>query len=775
MELAKTLSLFEGSDLIFVSYGEEKEGKYFPHSRAIRLVPDPALLEKAVESTSPLPNDFGIMPFKWKARSEEDKTEILLRHKLERWTEGELFAYGYLIIDRLLLDIDTGEISRETAIKLAKKLRSRGIGKVAYTGGGLLAVLELDRAIRVTSRQTFAKLRSILIKKVKEMVQEVDTGSFSVGKGVRLVGTFSRKRGVNTEWILWEEGEKFDLCTLAFGIGRERLSRAPAELKRKLEESFGIELEGVEEKVSPEEIFAMAGKFYGELDGRRNEFMLQLAGEMLRAGVEKEKVVELYLEHLADLEKKDRPYWRIRQTVDYVYREGKRYLLTGDYPEDFLKLVRAFRGEKTEEDWQEWAKKTGSEKLFFLLDLLGELISSESGSFHPGSAVYRGDLTCICEEQEEKRKRTLNCTVYMKLPPCVRGALEEYISTQNGDTTWILKNLLQISFLLPEDTFEIEVGERVVSLEDNPLVRTIKLLSRKKGISPGEIRESVVKKAILKESSGINLIRCVNPLLKKHCSERCPHYRFRSSLPHIVKRTKDLKTRRILYVRMRVDGKEIEVEGEFLNSLKQFSTFLEREGIILSPIVREWLYEDLLRNSEQEYVDEERERVFQELVELLLRNPHRWIRKVDGRNIWMTTSAFMEFLSGMGYRAGRRNVGRIRERFGFSATRTRSERFTLIPYTFFGDLVQDIILSFLEVLRYILIPEGIEVQVEEEMDSHHTEDRLYLEGKKLYVCPCGEGFKVSFMGKEMVFRDLDGVRMWIEEVRTKEEEVELEL
>jgi len=276
MEIEKTLSLYSLSDLIFISYGERGN----PHSRGLRLEPSLHLLAEAIRRT-PQPNDFGIMPFNWRARSKEDILGILLDRKFSRWSISELFAYGYLILDRLLLDIDTGPISEEEALSLAEKLRKRGIGKVGYTGGGLLAVLELEFPVEVRDRKIFERMVRNLIPSVRKLVGRFDEGSLNAGKGVRLIGTYSEKRKVDTRWILWEEGKRFDPFLLIFGMEGRFLALAPQELKEKIREKFGVRVgTGNFRSVSVEELFEKAREFYGGLEGRRNDFLLKFAGEL---------------------------------------------------------------------------------------------------------------------------------------------------------------------------------------------------------------------------------------------------------------------------------------------------------------------------------------------------------------------------------------------------------------------------------------------------------------------------------------------------------------
>jgi len=585
MEIEKTLSLYSLSDLIFISYGERGN----PHSRGLRLEPSLHLLAEAIRRT-PQPNDFGIMPFNWRARSKEDILGILLDRKFSRWSISELFAYGYLILDRLLLDIDTGPISEEEALSLAEKLRKRGIGKVGYTGGGLLAVLELEFPVEVRDRKIFERMVRNLIPSVRKLVGRFDEGSLNAGKGVRLIGTYSEKRKVDTRWILWEEGKRFDPFLLIFGMEGRFLALAPQELKEKIREKFGVRVgTGNFRSVSVEELFEKAREFYGGLEGRRNDFLLKFAGELYSAGVEIEKVIDLYYEYLSDLETKDRPHIRVKQTIEWVYKEGKKYRLSEEEcPREFLLLVRAFRKEEASLSWREFCKRVPLSAFRHLLEVLGEGYRADEEFFHPPSGFYYGKLKCRWIERDEERgeikredRRVLN--IIMTLPPCIREALDEYERVEDGNTEWYAENLVQVSFLLPDESFETD--EEVEELLDNPLSRAVCVMTSAKGISRGEVKIENAKRKVMRKHDGVwNLVRCMNPLLKQKCREDCACYRFRQSLPEVVKRVVNLKTGEVEEAVIRIEGEELRVSGSVLRNVRSFSGFLEKRGYFLPRI-----------------------------------------------------------------------------------------------------------------------------------------------------------------------------------------------
>ncbi len=782
-DLLKTLSLFEGSDFIFLSYGEDREGEYVPHVRGIRLEPDLDLLEAAIKSTPLLPNDFGIMPFKWKARGEEEKTTMLLTRKLSRWNEGELFAYGHLVIDRALLDIDFGEIDRENALRLAGKLQEKGIGKVGWTGGGLLAVLELDGEIKIEDRETFGKIKKLLGESVKKIVPEFDPQSLNAGKGVRLIGTVSRKREIQTEWILWEEGKKFDLGELVFNVPRETLSRAPVSLKEKIREKFGIDLKGsAGGKATPEEIFEKAREFYGELDGSRNDFMLHLAGEMLSAGVEKERVENLYYEHLAHLEKREKPHVRVKQTIEWVYREGRTYRLSGDYPEDFIALLKSFRGEEISLSWRSFAREVSPQRFVQLLRLAGEELYEDGGEiFHLPSGFLLANLRCRWvedvedeegEKREVKREGKIFLPVFIDPPPCVAKALEEYRGLQNGDTEWYLENLMMVSFLLPDKSYRVLTDRKDLELLDSPLAQALVLMTTAKGIDRSEVGVERIRKKVSRSNDGVwNLVRCMNPLLKSMCSENCECYKFRHSLPEVLKRKVDKKTGEVKEALIRVEGEEIKVEGRVLSNFRKFSDFLEKRGHFLPRISAQWLYEGIMAFSEGEFVDTEEEDFRDQLSEMLAEFGEIYIDRFDGKNVWVKGQKFMELLRMVGVSVDKRNVKKVKEEHGFATKRTEEARFTLIPLDFIHEEDRDtVVFKALRSVEDFFVAEGIDVEVKEEVTEDDRKDEDYVLGRKAYIAHVEGGVLVSFHGKEEVFQEPTELRGWIRKVRLSAQE-----
>ena len=791
-DLSKTLELFRGSDLIFLSYGEEKEGEYLPHSKGIRIKPDPDLLEETVRSTPLLPNDFGIMPFRWKAKEEEEITHMLLERKLSRWTEGELFAYGYLIIDRVLLDIDVGEIEKGAALKLAQKLKERGIGKVGWTGGGLLAVLELDGEIRVEDRETFGKIRKLLGESIKRIVSDFDPGFLNAGKGVRLIGTISRKREVQTGWILWEEGKRFDLCELIFGIKRETLSKAPVSLKEKIKEKFGIELKGgMERQATPEEVFARAQEFYGELDGMRNEFMLQLSGEMLSAGVDRETTESLYYEYLAHLEKRDRPHVRVKQTIEWVYKEGKTYRLEGDYPEDFTTLLRSFRGEEISLSWRSFAGQVPPQKFVELLRVSGEeLYEDGSEVFHLPSGFLLADLRCRWAEEVEdeegeikevRREGKLLLPIFMNLPPCIEKALEEYKELQNGEAEWYLENLLTVSFLLPQRSYTVLTDRRDLELLDSPLAQALVLMTVRKGIDRSEVGVERIRRKVSRSNDGVwNLVRCMNPLLKSMCSENCECYRFRHALPEVLRRKVDKKTGEVREAVIRIEGEELKVEGRVLSNFRRFSDFLEKRGYLLPRISVQWLYQGIMKFSEGEFVDAREEDFRDQLSEMLAEFGEYYVDRFDGKNLWVSGKKFLELLREVGYSVKGSSIKRVRDEHGFRIKRTKESNFTLIPLEFVHEEDRDaVIRKVVMSVEDFFAAENVEVEVKEEITENDRKEEDYVLGRKAYVVLTEEGVLVSFLGREEVFQDPTGVKSWIgktkAEVDVKKEEAPEEI
>lgn len=778
-ELEKTLSLFSGSDLIFISYGKEKEGEYIPHCEAIRIEPDIRMLEDAINHTPLLPNDFGIMPFVWKARSEEEKSSILFDRKLLRWTEGELFAYGYLIIDRLLIDIDIGEMDERSAKEIAVKLRKIGIGKVGYTGGGLLAVLELDGEVKIEDRETFRRVTETLRESVGRLIPEGDEGSFNAGKGIRLIGTFSRKRNVQTKWIMWEEGKKFDACELILGINAELLSRAPVEIKESVYAKFGIKL-GMKtvKKVLPEEVFKKASEFYGELDGMRNNFMLKLSGEMLSAGIEKETVSELYYEYLAHLEKRDKPLHRVKQTIEWVYKEGKTYHFSeGDCPRDFFRMIEGFRGKEVSLDWDEFAKETGPEKFIRLLRKLGHpFYEGKNGVFHRKAGLLIADLKCEWSEEDEEGKKILReekikVPVFLDLPPCVETALEEYEKVENGDTEWYLENLIAVSFLLPESSFHAVTDKKDFRFIDNPLAKAIAVITENKGIEEGELGIERIKRKITRKNDSVwNLVRCMNPLLKERCCEECECYRFRHTLPEVLKRRIDIITGEVEEAVLSIEGDEVKVSGKVLSSLKKFESFLEKRGYILPKISLEWLYKGIMKLPNGEYRDFKGEAFREQLSEILGETAEYFVDGYDGKNIWIGGKKFMELLTSMGISNRGSSIKKLKDEFGFKTVRTKKVRYTLIPKEFlFEEDLETVLDKLIEDTENFLSAFGIKAEVKDEITEEDKSDKEYITGKKAYIGTNEEGIFVSYAGELFVFRDPADLKRWLDTVIVKGE------
>ncbi|EDP75381.1 hypothetical protein [Hydrogenivirga sp. 128-5-R1-1] len=770
-ELARTLTLFEGSDLLFMSYGREKDGEYLPHSEALRVTPE--LLTEAVKSTPLQPNDFGIMPFKWKAKSEEDITYMLLERKLSRWTEGELFSHGYILIDRVLVDVDFEELSEEDALKKAQELKKKGIGKVGYTGGGLLVVLELDDAVKVEDRETFRSIREKLLKGVRKVLGKFDESSFNLGKGVRLIGTRSRKRGTDTKWLIWEEGKKFDLCELVLGVKREVLSQAPVGLKNSLREKFGIELKGSVKKVTPEEVFKRAREFYGELDGQRNDFMLGLAGEMYSAGVDKEEVIELYYEHLSDLEKRERPHTRIKQTIEWVYKEGKTYSLKGDYPSDFLSLVKSLRGEEVSLSWRDFGKAVPPSLFVELLKLSGEEVYEDHrGIFHLPSGFLYSTMraTYVVEDEDGKKREEKGETkvgVILELPPCLERALREYSTVENGETEWYVTNLLYTAFMMPSSSWEVLYSDfPLKELTDNPYAEAVVLMTTCKGIGRGEIKTTKAKKKVEGSDALWGLVRCSNPLLKRHCTETCPYYRFRDSLPRVENKRVDVRTGDVVKAEVVIEGDRIEVDGKVLSSFKTFSSYLEKRGHFLSQIAREWLYVEAVKFSCAEYVDEEKERTLGEMKEVLEVYGSVFIETVKDGYLWIRGEKFIDLLREIGISAGRRNVGEIRKNLGFLVKRRAAGNYTLIPVsTFPEESVKTMFAHVGDRLAIQLFVENVPVETKESLTEEELADEDYVLGRKAYVVVNKERVRLYYMGQEKDVEDPYEVRMWVKQLQ----------
>jgi len=780
-ELNKIISLFSESNLIFISYGEEENGEFRPHTKGLRIEPSVPKLEEVITQTPTLPNDFGIMPFNWKARSEEDLTRLLLERKLSRWSEEELFAYGYLLMDRVLVDIDyEGGITKERAIELAGTFRKKGIGKVAWTGGGLLAVIELDGKIEVRDRETWKKIKELLEEGIKKVIPEFDTQSLNAGKGVRLIGTFSRKRGVLTEWIIWEEGRKFDLCEMVFGVSREVLSKAPKELKDRIRERFGIELKGGEvKKATPEEVFEVVSKFYHYLDGKRNDFMLALSGEMLSCGVEKEKVEELYYEHLSHLEKNDKPRHRVMQTIDWVYKHGKAYGFKvkewkGILPKDFFAVLKAFRGEELSLSWKDFAELVSPERLLELLRLSGEeVFGDEREVFHLESGLLKARLMCVREKVEEgeegkkekvKKKEEGEVFVFLDLPPCMKKALLEYKEIKNGETEWYLENLLAVSFLLPKESYQ--AFEEVEILE-SPFARAIVLMTIAKGIKRSEIGvERIGRKTLGKHDAVWNLVRCLNPLLKSFCEESCEVFKFRRSLPEVLERKVDKKSGDVVEAKIKVEGEEYKIDGKVLKNLKNFTSFLEKRGKILPRISVEWLYQGIMVSAKVEFVDTEREDFRDQLSEVLGEYADKYVDRFDGENVWIKGKKFMELLKLVGVGADKRNVKKLRDKYQFVAKHTKEGNYTLIPLSFLHEDDRDTIIhKLLKTVEDCLFVEGIRAEPKEEITEEDLRDEDFVLGRKAYISIAKGGILISFGGEKEVFQEPSGVRKWIREAK----------
>jgi len=774
-ELEKTLSLFSGSDFIFLSYGEEREGEYIPHAKSLRIVPDISLVAEAISATPLLPNDFGVMPLKWKAKSEDDKTYMLLERKLSRWSEGELFAHGYVIIDRILLDIDLGELDEREALRYART-KLPGVGKVAYTGGGLLAVVELSGSLEVRDRETFRRIKERLLSELSGWLQ-FDPQSLNLGKGVRLIGTHSRKRRVTTKWLLWEEGKKHDLFALIFGVEEKILRQAPDPLKKKIKEKFGIEIKGGVRRVDPEEVFRKAREFYGELDGRRNEFMLSLSGELLKAGVSKDRAIDLYLEWLADLEKRDKPSVRVKQTIEWVYREGREYRLRGEYPEDFLSLVKGMRGEEVSLSWEEFARELvgREESLFALLRLAGEKVYEDSAlAFHLPTKVITGALRCSWTEEGERKEGRKLVKVQMELPPCILSALEEYEKLEGGEVEWYAENLLQVAFLLPPDHFRI--SPPIEELIDNPLAEAVSLMTAGKGLSRKEVDIDKVKKKVLRKSDAIfRLVRCMNPLLVSRCTSECKYYRFKHFLPEVLKKKIDKKTGEVKEALVRVQKEEVKVKGTALESPGKLRSFLEKRGLFLPSIAVEWLYAWIMKYSESEYVDSEREDFLFALEEMLVNFGDYYVDGVSQKEVRIAGKKFIELLQAMGYRGQGAMLRRLREEIGLKVKKTKYGNYTVVPRELLGDetFLTCVHHALAEVADLLSAVAEIKLRIEKE----DVADEDYVLGRKAYILPANEGFTIYFANRCKTFPDgaWAQAQKWIEEHKEEEHEETEEL
>lgn len=776
-DLGKTLSLFEGSDLIFLSHGEERGGEYVPHSVCVRLFPEKELLQSTIEKTPLLPNDFGIMPFKWKAKSEEDKSYMIVQRRLSRWSEGELLYHGYLIIDRILLDIDLGELSEQSALKLAEKLRARGIGKIGCTGGGLLAVLELDGTIEVRDRKTFQRIKEELDTAIRKVVKEYDPSSLNAGKGVRIIGTHSRKRDTMTKWLFWEEGKKFDICELTLGIPRKVLAKAPEYIKERLRERFGIEVGRASVKASPEEIFRKAGEFYGELDGKRNEFMLGLSGEMLSAGVNKDEVINLYYDYLADLEVKDKPHTRIQQTIEYVYREGKKYKLRDEYPEDFMALIRSMRGQEVSLSWKEFAKEIDPVSFAHLLKLIGEKVYEDArGLFHLPSGFLYSTLSCryVTKDKEgrrRERKGEVKVGVVLDYTPCFKKSLEEYSAIENGETRWYLHNLLYASLLFTSSNWKVTSTDVYIKeFLDNPYTEAVILMTLEKGLGRDDIKLAPMKRKIGSSDSGWTLTKCNNPLLKRNCSEVCPYYKFRDQLPQVERKKVDKRTGKVISVQMKVEGESFEAEGIVLASFRAFSRYLEKRGFFLSQLEREWLYQEAVRYSPTEYVDYERERHINEIKEVLESQGDMYIENVKDGYIWVKGRDFLTLVRDIGISVWTRNLGEFRERLGLKVRRVAEGRYTLIPLDLFPQDSVELMLSHvtdrIEAQIKLL---DIETEVKNSLAKEDLEEEDYVLGRKAFIVINPEGVYVQYMGHKLeIENDPFKVMPWIQEIRESE-------
>lgn len=752
-DLLKTLSLFEGSDLIFISYGEEEGGEYRPHTRAVRVKPTKEYLEEAIENTPLLPNDFGIMPFKWKARSEEDIGHLLLERKLFRWTEGELFAHGEVVIDRVLLDIDDPEADLEGLSKL-------GVGKVGWTGGGYLAVVELNQGIRVKDRELYRRIRDNLVKGLKGKGFRFDEGSLNLGKGVRLIGTFSRKRGVQTKWVLWEEGRAFDVYELIFGVKEQDLARAPEPLRRGLSERFGIEIRGGGRKATEEDLFLLAREFYGEIDGRRNEFMLLLSGELLAKGVPYERAVELYYEHLADLEKRDRPHRRIKQTIEWVYKEGKEYRFHGEWLEGkFGEAVRSFRGEEVSLGWKEFAELVGHERFEKLLRLAGEKVYEDSGEFfHINSGYIRGKF--------KGKEGIKEVSLFLELFPCLKSALSDYERALGEEAQWYLNNLLEVSYFMPP----------VSDVLENPYVKAVVLVSCGKGLRREEIVPERAKRRVGGADAGVlNLIRCLNPLLRERCDKGCRWAEFLGSLPEVKEREVDLRTGKVVRAFLKVEGKEFEVSGRVLENVKSLGSFLEKRGHLLPPLAVRWLYAGIMKGACR-YVEAKREEFKQRLGEILQEFGDQYVERFDGKNLWIGGRSFVDLLKEAGLSVKGVNIKEVRKLCGFGFVRERARNYTLIPLDFFGEEDKEGILE--RVLRSYgsyLEAEGVEVEIKKSVGEEDELDEDYVLGRKAYLLATEEGVEVRFCGRSEKVQDPARLRSFILSVKKDLNDVEVEL
>jgi len=131
-------------------------------------------------------------------------------------------------------------------------------------------------------------------------------------------------------------------------------------------------------------------------------------------------------------------------------------------------------------------------------------------------------MLLLADLKEITKEGILRLPVFMKLPPCIRSAIEEYTKICNGDTEFYLENLVAVSFLIPESSF-VPVTDKNVKLIDNPLAVAILILTSEK-LDEGEVSiERVRRKVTRKNDSVWNLVRCLNPLLKEKCSEKCSY------------------------------------------------------------------------------------------------------------------------------------------------------------------------------------------------------------------------------------------------------------
>jgi len=378
--------------------------------------------------------------------------------------------------------------------------------------------------------------------------------------------------------------------------------------------------------------------------------------------------------------------------------------------------------------------------------------------------------------EEVRREGKIPLFVFITLPPCIRKTLEEYAQIENGETEWFLENLMAVSFLLPGEDF-IPISDRKdLELLDNPLAQAVVLMTLKKGVKRDEVGVERIRKNILRKHDGVwNLVRCMNPLLKARCTEECECYRFRHSLPEVVKRKVDTKTGEVREAVIRIEGQELKVEGKVLVNFKRFSSYLEKRGYFLPRLSAEWLYQGIMILSEGEYVDVKGENFRDQLSEILAVTGDYFIEKFDGKNVWIRGARFVELLSSTGYSIKGTSIKNIRKEYGFEVKRTRSINYTLIPIEFIHEEDREnVVMSALQGAGDILLIEGLQAEVRRELTEEDRNDEDYILGRKVYLAPDENGIFVSFLGSDGVFQDVVELKRWVQELKEKAKKQEHE-